>query len=324
MQSLGWPGVWTVLAVMLVVRPLNVLLGTVGSDLSVREKLFLCWLAPRGIVAAAVASLFAQTLLRNGIEGGPELRALVFLVILGTVLIQGLSGGIVASLLGVRRERNSGYAFCGANALARALGRVLTESGDQEVVFLESNPDACSDAEKEGFRVIFGNGLGESLLQRAGIDARAACCGLTPNDAMNLVFARKGREEYRLPRAWVALQRGHRSVTERMVDEIGARVLFGGPSNLDLWIMRLERGTAAIEIWHRNGKAETPPTGSGIPDVDNDLLVLAVRRGRRVMPMDSGVSFKSGDDLFVLIFAERRSQAIDWLERQGWSPVPAE
>ena len=65
-RSLGSPGLWTVVALMLVVRPLNVFIGTLGSDLTLREKLFMCWLAPRGIVAAAGASLFADTLTRAG------------------------------------------------------------------------------------------------------------------------------------------------------------------------------------------------------------------------------------------------------------------
>ncbi len=106
-RSLGWAGVWTVLALMLVVRPLNIFVGTAGSDLSLQEKAFLSWIAPRGIVAAAVASLFADSLTRAGIPGGNDLRAMVFLVIAATVLVQGLTGGLVAHLLGVRRPANT-------------------------------------------------------------------------------------------------------------------------------------------------------------------------------------------------------------------------
>ena len=99
--------------------------------LRLRDKLFLSWLAPRGIVAAAVSSLFALELTQAGIAGGVELKALVFLVIAMTVTLQGLSGGPVASLLGVRRATNSGYLLLGANPIARHLARQLSASGEE-------------------------------------------------------------------------------------------------------------------------------------------------------------------------------------------------
>ena len=88
LRALGEPGLLTVAALMFVVRPVNVALSTWKSGLTLREKAFLAWLAPRGIVAAAVASLFAETLAAEGIAGGDEIRALVFLVIAATVLVQ--------------------------------------------------------------------------------------------------------------------------------------------------------------------------------------------------------------------------------------------
>lgn len=106
--ELGWPGVLTVLGLMLVVRPLDVGVCTLGSELDVREKTFLSWLAPRGIVAAAVSSLFARRLAEAGVEGGEALVALVFLVIAATVLVQGGTVGLVAERLGLRRPGDEG------------------------------------------------------------------------------------------------------------------------------------------------------------------------------------------------------------------------
>ena len=120
--GLGWRGVGTIAVLMFVVRPLGVALCTRGSDLTTKERAFIAWLGPRGIVAAAVASVFAQQLESAGVGDGLELRALVFLVIAVTVSVQGLSSGYLASALGLRRRSNSGYAIVGANALGRALG----------------------------------------------------------------------------------------------------------------------------------------------------------------------------------------------------------
>lgn len=291
--SLGWAGLWTVLTLMLVVRPLNVLAGTFGTDLTWRERAFISWLAPRGIVAAAVSSLFAQTLTDEGLEGGPELRALVFLVIAVTVVVQGISGGFVAGWLGVRRPSNTGYVILGANPLGRAVAGALRDAGE-EVVLIDSNPDACHAAESEGLRVIHGSGIEERVQLQAELDARAGCLGVTTNEEVNLLFARRARKDFKTPRVWVALRSGHVGIDEGTVLRLGGHVLFGGPQDIPLWISRLERGEAALE----RRRLEGPERGI------EGALPLAVRRGKRVFPVDEEVVLKEGDELYALTAAE--------------------
>ncbi len=323
-RALGWPGLGTVLALMLIVRPLNVLLCTRGTELGWREKTFLSWLAPRGIVAAAVSSLAAQSLGNAGIPGGPELRALVFLVIAVTVFVQGLTGGLVADWLSLRRPSHAGYAILGAHALARQLATLLQESGE-EVVLLESNPDACRAAQEQGHRVLFGDGLGEAMLLRAELDARSGAIGLTGNDALNFIFARKSRQEYRVPRCWVALHSGHASVTPAMVQELGARVLFGRPRPLDLWILRSERGLARLERWVRVGEEalDAPALQRWHRELDSVVLPLAVRRGGRLAPWDDDTEVRPGTEVLALVLEERLPQAHRWFEENAFAPAEA-
>lgn len=316
--SLGWAGLGAVLALMLVVRPLNIFAGTFGTDLTLREKAFLSWLAPRGIVAAAVSSLFAQTLEEEGIAGGAELQAMVFLVIAVTVVVQGITGGAVAAWLGVRRPSNTGYVILGANDLGRALGRALRDGGE-EVIFIDSNPDACRQAEQEGFRALHGSGLEEKVQLRAELDTRAGCLGVTSNEEVNLLFARRARKDFKVPRVWVAVRREHLGVTEKTVERLGARVLFGEPQNLGLWTLRLERGMARVERWRRDGKDSVG--GELIrKDLDNLLLPLAVLRGRKVFPMDEEATFRRGDHLYVAVLGEAETEARLWLRDHGWKP----
>jgi NhaP-type Na+/H+ or K+/H+ antiporter len=101
--GLGLGGLLAVVIVIAIVRPLNVIVGTWGTTLGWRERVFLAWIAPRGIIAAAVASLFVIELDRAGIEGGRSLRAIVFLVIAATALWSGLTGGVAARVLRLRR-----------------------------------------------------------------------------------------------------------------------------------------------------------------------------------------------------------------------------
>ncbi len=325
-QALGMGGVWTVLALMLVVRPLNIWIGTAGSGLSVREKAFLSWMAPRGIVAAAVSSLFAQELNNAGIEGGSELRALVFLVIAATVLIQGLTGGLLASLLGVRRPSSTGVAILGANPLALAFAEVYREA-DQRLLLLDSSAAASHAAEERGFRIVFGNALEPRLLARAEIDSRAACIALTPNDEVNLLFTRRVREVSKTTDVWTALSRDSGKVTPEMVHRLGGTVLWDAPQYLGLWSGRIERRRARVEKWMcelPRPPAKAEAAGSAEERTrKQDLLPLAVRRGDRVWPYSSELALKPGDELHVLVQQDRREAARAWQIHQGWREVPA-
>jgi NhaP-type Na+/H+ or K+/H+ antiporter len=103
--ALGWGSVLTVLVLMLIVRPINILISTWNQGFNWQQQLFLSWVAPRGIVAASLASLFAVSLTKQGINGGDSIKALVFLTIMMTVFFQGLTAGWVASLLDLRLGR---------------------------------------------------------------------------------------------------------------------------------------------------------------------------------------------------------------------------
>ena len=101
LSPLGWGGILCVLALMVVVRPIAVGLATIGLPLNFQQRLFLGWLAPRGIVTAAVASLFSIRLEQAGIIGAGRLQGLVFLTILITVGLQGLTAQPLAKALGL-------------------------------------------------------------------------------------------------------------------------------------------------------------------------------------------------------------------------------
>ena len=100
LSPLGW-GITCVLALMVLVRPLAVGAATVGLPLNLRQRLFMGWLAPRGIVTASVASLFSIRLEQAGILGAGRLQGLVFLTILMTVGLQGLTAQPLAKALGL-------------------------------------------------------------------------------------------------------------------------------------------------------------------------------------------------------------------------------
>jgi len=106
LSPLGWGGVVCVFMLMVIVRPISIWIATMGRDLNLKEKIFLAWLAPRGIVTAVVASLFSIRLEQAGILGAGRLQGLVFLTILMTVGIQGLSAKPLANRLELGQKNN--------------------------------------------------------------------------------------------------------------------------------------------------------------------------------------------------------------------------
>ena len=321
--DLGWPGVMTVVTLMFIVRPLNVAACTINSGLKVAEKSFLAWISPRGIVAAAVASFVAVALDKAGIAGSESLRALVFLVIASTVLVQGLSGGLIAQILKVKRITNKGYAILGAHDLARILGRIL-RSGGHEIVLLDSNPDSVTTAKQEDFKVIFGNALEERTILRANLGDYIGCIGLTTNEEVNLMFVNRVRREFKTSKRLVALHLRDGSVSPAMVKQAGASILFGVHCDLDLWSVRIRRGLTTVTTWRlteNNDNSETSAKNN--PEFETQghfLMALSLTRAEKIMPFDNSIVLRKDDILHFLMFSEKKEEAANWLIHNGWEP----
>lgn len=315
--EIGWPAVLTTLALMVIVRPFQVWVCTIGSKLSWKEKAFIATMAPRGIVAAAVASLFAQQLTQRGLDQGNEFRALIFLVIAITVTVHGLTGGLIARWLGMRKPSGNGYLFLGGNSLARALARVLKDDG-QEILLIDSNVDTVITGRAEGFDVLHGQGLQPAVLAQADPDSRVGCIAITPNEEVNLLFAKRVREETRTPSLFVALQREQEGVPIETVHEARATVLFGRSRRLDEWTERLDHGRARVERWARSSAADDGE--DALHDV-HALLVLAVRRRNRMRPYDDEVQLGAREEIAVIVDEEARPDAEQALRARNWAPA---
>jgi NhaP-type Na+/H+ or K+/H+ antiporter len=318
-HALGFRGALTVAALIFVVRPATVFASTFGTSLSVREKLFLSWLAPRGIVAAAVSSLFADRLADAGVGGGGAIRALVFLVIAVTVVVQGLTAGWVGSVLGVQLPRDDGFVILGADAMARLLGRSL-RTGGQDVVFIDTNSDAARDAEEGGFKVVFGDGLDDRSLIKARVGTRRGCIGATGNESVNYLFARKVREAAKHVDAYVAIDRKTAGVTGVMVDQVRGRVLYAGARALAEWTAMVEKKRVSLQSWRAS--THEPVSGDasslvGFPA--SAALPLAFVRDGRASPVEQSYRMQKGDRLDVALATDQEAVLDEWMTTRGWT-----
>ncbi len=324
--ALGWQGWATVASLVFVVRPLNVFACTTRSDLDWREKLFLCWTAPRGIVAAAVASLAAVLL----DSGGDALRALVFLTIAVTVVVQGASAPFVATALRVRAPGREAVAILGAEELGLALAEALRRGG-VPVVLLDANPTHCQAAQERGFRVIYGNALELRTLARARLERARAAVGLTANEEVNSLFAREAGEDFDVPETYVALRRAGK-FSPRILEKQASRTLFDGPKDVERWNVRLRHGAVETATFRVEARSEDPAdagerergstkTGAnakaGATSRTDPFLLLTVERGGSATPVHAELELRPEDAVVVMIHTPERDAALSALAQRG-------
>ncbi|MCR9197796.1 MAG: cation:proton antiporter [Planctomycetaceae bacterium] len=225
--AFSWRGPAFVVFLLLVVRPASVMVSTIGCGLTMAERLFLSWLAPRGIVAAAVASVFALEL-----GNADDFVAAAFLVIVGTVVVYGLTAGPLARRLGLSVANPQGVLIASAHPGARAIASALQAQGFP-VCLVDTNAANTRVARMEGLPTLFANILSEDIhdLELGGLGRMLA---LTRNDEVNLLAVARaaelfgGRESYRLSINSTGTSRrdaGH--------DVLAGRVLFSDDATYD-------------------------------------------------------------------------------------------
>jgi NhaP-type Na+/H+ or K+/H+ antiporter len=215
------------LVIQLIARPLNVALSTWGSQLNWRERALLAWIAPRGIVAAAVSAIFAIRLDEAGHAGALLLVPLTFAVIIGTVVLQSATARPLARLLKVAEPAPSGFLIVGANAPARALGTALQQLGSR-VLLADSSWENIRAARMEGLPTYFGHPASQHADAHLDLVGLGHLLGLSPAGELNTLACTRFRHDFGHQRLFVlasGLER-QRSDKHRASDEHRGR-LFG-------------------------------------------------------------------------------------------------
>lgn len=190
----------TVLVLLLVIqfiaRPLSVALSTAGSKLDWRERALLAWIAPRGIVAAAVSAIFAIRLDEAGYEGALLLVPLTFAVIIGTVVVQSATARPLARLLKVAESAPSGFLIVGANPVARVIGQALQQL-DKRVLLTDSSWENIRAARMENLPTYYGNPASEHADNHLDLTGLGYLLALSPLGESNTVACMRFRHEFR-------------------------------------------------------------------------------------------------------------------------------
>jgi NhaP-type Na+/H+ or K+/H+ antiporter/Trk K+ transport system NAD-binding subunit len=302
--ALGWGSLFTVLVLMFIVRPISITLCTWNSGMHWRQKLFLSWIAPRGIVSASVASLFAILLTERGINGGDSIKALVFLTIMMTVFLQGLTARWVAKLLQVNRhDEASGAVIIGCHPLSRLIARLFQERGES-VVLIDTDPEACETAEQENLPVIQSSGLDIEALEEAGLDSMGTFLAMTTNGEVNFVLAQRAVEEFQPPRVLAVFSRDPQANPPKNKTKVSQA--FIPQLSIKTWNQYLRDGQVKL------GKTVLKEPGFGFQQAHlqaliraGELVPLVLERESSFQIVSSTEAWQPGDQIIYLLHDPR-------------------
>lgn len=288
---------------MFVVRPINIGLCTLNSGLNWRQKLFLCWIAPRGIVSASVASLFAIFLTQRGINGGDAIKALVFLTIILTVFLQGLTARWVARWLQITLNEATGALIIGCNPLSRLIARLIQERGES-VVLIDTDPEACQKAQQENLRVYLSSGLDTKVLEAAGLDSMGTLLAMTSNGQVNVVLAQRAAEEFRPPRVLAVFPRDPETSDSKTNTKVQQAFISQLP--IKTWNQYLNDGHVKL------GKTLLKDSDFSLQQAhlqalvrSGELIPLLVEREERLQVMQATEEWQPGDQIIYLLHDPR-------------------
>ncbi|BAN50356.1 sodium:proton antiporter [Metapseudomonas resinovorans] len=238
------PATLLLLAVIqFVARPLCVAVSTAGSSLSWRERALLAWIAPRGIVAAAVSAVFALRLHEAGHDRAHLLVPLTFLVIIGTVVLQSATARPLARLLKVAEPAPSGFLIIGANPVARELGKALQNLGNR-VLLTDSSWENVRAARMDNLPTYFGNPTSQHAEAHLDLVGLGHLLALSPSSELNALACMHLRHEFGRQRRFT-LPAGHesrRSDKHRASDTVRGRPLGGAPLSYPQFASYLAKG----------------------------------------------------------------------------------
>lgn len=194
-HALGWGAALLFVVIQLIARPASIFISTLRSNLSFKEKAFLAWVAPRGIVAAAISSLFAIKLTQANVEGAQLLVPLTFMVIIGTVVLQSISARPIALMLDVAEPSPRGVMIVGANDVARAVGLAIKKY-DCRVVVTDSNWDYIKQARMSGLETYYGNPMSSHADEYLDLIGIGKVMAMTPDKHLNVTAGMRFINEF--------------------------------------------------------------------------------------------------------------------------------
>ncbi len=283
--NLGWNGPLALFLILLLVRPANVFLSTITSSLSLREKFFLSWLNPRGIVAASMASLFALLLVEPHDEYAWFLESFTFFVIITTVLIQGFFTGFVARLFNVEAEPRTDWLVVGSDSIAFGMARFLQSVG-LTVSMVDRSMNYDFYQETDHFELIEMDILEIKPLHDPRYDKIGYVLCATTNKDLNILASQVWSDEILEPEQVLIL-------TTEPISQEGVPIILNDES-----LAHVDHGLLQDDLSLVTRRAENEDQRMQLFTSEGELLMMRV--GDRVLPPDMRHIHEATEFLFLV------------------------
>ncbi len=191
----NWKTLLLFVLVVFIIRPIGVFLSTRNSTLKLNEKLFISWVGPRGIVAAGIASLFGIKLAKEGVAGAEYITPLVFMIVLGTVLLNATTARLFAKMVGVILKKSEGILIVGASDVSRLIAKYLSDN-DRHVVLIDSNKANIEKAKAMSIDAINADIYSNSLADDIELNDIGYLMALTGSSDINKYAIKKFKKQF--------------------------------------------------------------------------------------------------------------------------------
>ncbi len=296
-------GFWIFLLLALLVRPLVVWLAAFGSDLSSAQMRFIALMAPRGVVSAAMASLFAMLLVDAGVAQASLLQALVFCVILLSIVFSSLIAGPASRWLEVSGSDERSVLIIGGGQMGLELGRTLAQA--REVRYLDLNTSVIAAARRLGCSAVAGNALDPLFMEVVHAEEVGSVLVMTGSTDHNLLIATLAHERFRVPTIYVAMQEGDEKKHAETIRRLGARRLFAKPWTFSYWQDQANRR----RLIHVSQSVDADSGLDGVRLVEariaHGVQPMAVQRGEEMLIPHDDLRLAMGDEILLLLRPER-------------------
>jgi NhaP-type Na+/H+ or K+/H+ antiporter/mannitol/fructose-specific phosphotransferase system IIA component (Ntr-type) len=192
--EMGWKVIIVLGGVLFIIRPLSIIFCSYRTSLSFNEKLFLSWIAPRGVIAGSMASLFGIKLMALGHPEAIFLETFTFSVIVSTIVLQGGTASMISKWLKVKEPDKKGWLIVGANAFSRKIADFITKTTKSDCIFLDTNADTIIEMKENGFNAFQGNALSLEALPSEIKAVTGNVLAMTDNRDLNQLICEKWSE----------------------------------------------------------------------------------------------------------------------------------
>ncbi len=288
-------------AVILIIRPLNVWISAHRSGLTWREKLFVSWIGPRGIVAAAVASIISLNL--SDLEHLPSgqmhdiamLVPLTFFIILGTVVLQGLSARPIGKWLGLIQDHPHGILLLGADEAARKIALYVQNSGI-DIILVDNAHLHIQKAEEMGLKILDANILSDAIAEELEIYEIGSFMAITSNNELNIFACRKMKKELQCKINKRLISRSEINSNDLVRDE---HILFNRQTDF-YQLTNSIRKYPVIKSYQLKNINEYKKIISGIYSAVIPLFLISAAGICKIIAADGSTRYADGDRLIFI------------------------